>query len=325
MKKLIRSIAVVLLMSVMVLSFASCSIVSPFIGESGYFGIYSSVDLSSADSVIASINTNIPSNEAYSGYKVTYVYEHANKAEEYNYTTKYNLTAKINSAALVNEVFALFDLKIDYKQADGQYGVDADVNICIVRTGSGTMYSDYTVYAQVNGANYKATFDEMKDKLDQADNWRSDIENNEMKYALDTRDTNSSAYLEVVLEWIQVEYGDYLLSSGENPLIQATHDYNKGMFISLVQDAKVGSDKQYKVSTSGDDKFRASKSYSMKEQNFQEESDIVAFLKLNGDGTYTCKYTYDWMRKHPYEDRASTYERVLEPLSEAISRPSFAN
>lgn len=323
MKKLIKNALSLVLVGVMMLSFASCSFVSPYIGESGYFGIYKSVDLLSADSVITSIN-NKTVVENYGSYTVTYVYEHANKAEEYDYTQKYDLTAKINTAAQVNEVFALFNLNVDYKQANGQHSVDADINICIVRTSSGDMYSDYTVYAQVNGTSYKATFSQMKEKLDLADRYYSEVQNDSIKSALDTGNTNSSPYFELVLAWVETEYGDYIVSTGDNPLIQATHDYNKGMFIQLVSDAKNGSEKQYKVSTSGDDKFRASRSYSTNEQNFKEEMDVVAFLKLNDDGTYTSKYSYEWMKKHPYEDRESTYERVLEPLEGKITRPAFA-
>jgi hypothetical protein len=103
-----------------------------------------------------------------------------------------------------------------------------------------------------------------------------------------------------------------------------THDFNMGMIIDLISEAKTGSEDRYKVSMADKDAlYRVSKSYDMSMGGVKESLDEVCFLKLVDYNSYSSKMTYSYTRKTPYEDINSTYEKTVNPLSDLIEKPDF--
>ena len=141
MKKFIRLITTFVLVLVATLSLTAC-----FGGDGDYSASYKSTEITTqnTETISRDIKSRVLNNDSYSKYVSTYKYEYNSKI--YNYTTKYDLLMKVNGEAELGEAYAYMELKSFYEQEDGNYGRDLDLKYCIVKTGDGIMFSDYTVY-----------------------------------------------------------------------------------------------------------------------------------------------------------------------------------
>lgn len=324
MKRILKAGASLLITATLLLALSSCSVVSQFVGEKGYFGFYKTVDKENVQTEITDvINSNVLSDENNGAYNVSYKYESTSKmpGHDIDYSKSYEIEAQIDKQAAKNEVYAYFKFKSFYEQDDGECGVDATVYVCIIKTGDGDMFSDYTLYSKLENSDkaFSGSFEEVKEQIEEATEDCYEIDDGYMKNAFEVGETGSSEYADFVLTWINsvydIRFGETYL---ETTIGIVAHYYNKGKFLELVS-----SSSNVKFSAAGDNMFRVREKYDENEENYKEHKNVVSYLKINDDKTYQSKNEYEYERKTSMGETTISYETELTPRTEKISIPDF--
>ena len=316
MKKFIRLITTFILVLVSSLSLTAC-----FGGDGDYSASYKSTEITTqnTETISRDIKSRVLNNDSYSKYVSTYKYEYNSKI--YNYTTKYDLLMKVNGEAELGEAYAFMELKSFYEQEDGNYGRDLDLKYCIVKTGDGIMFSDYTVYLLLGGNTYSATFEEMHDKIEEEDIYLSGSRyDDEMSCAFDYELTQGG-YFETIIGYTMAIYGDDVVSTLDNPFIYCLHDLNKGSFIDALYSLDSSSKNKGFRLYSADNAYKLTRKYS--DKKFREDYDNASYIKIFEDGTYAYKYRGVYETGNPARAFKSNTEKELKPLNENIEVPTW--
>lgn len=323
MKLFLKMMLSCVLALVMLLSLVSCSLLGG--GDDGEFKADYEKQEITAEAVSAiksGLESKIAENGSYLKYAATYHYDLQNSGSGYVFNTKYDVTMQVNGDAAVGEVFAYIELNSFYSQPDGQAGRDVFVKFCIVRTGEGENYSDYKVFVNLDDQTYSATFDEMLQKLDEADVYVSGGNDNPMKLALDYESSNGD-YFEIITAYAAAASGKEIVSLLDNPFIYCLHEFNKNSFLNMLDglDQNSGS-KGYKLYTEGDNKVKVTRKY--EDKKFLEEHDNASYLWINEDGTYSYHCVDMFKTDNPAKAKVVNTEQLLNPLTGTIALPAWA-
>lgn len=320
MKKLLNRIILLATVLVMALSFTACDFdLSSIFGD----GNYSKKEITSesVSSIKSNITENTLNNLSYLKYESTYNYDY-NKSGEYVYNTKYDVNMKVNGSAVIGEVFALIEFKTFYSQPDGLHGRDKLVKFCIVRTSSGVNYSDYTVYMNIDGQTYSASYSGMINRIEAADLWVSNTGNYPMVEALDYEE-DQGAYFEVLYAYAEAVSGSQIVSTLDNPFIYCLHNFNKDNFIGILESLdEYSKNKGYSLYASKGNSYKI-KRY-LNDTKFLEKYDEESYLTINDDKTYSYKYEGFYETKNPARNFNYTTKNELKPFTAAIERPSWS-
>ncbi len=314
MKKLLKLATIITAILTCAISLVGCG------------GNFSKVDIT--DETLSNYNqivrNNTLSNSSYSNYEATYKYER--KAS--SYTTKYDVKMKVNGNAGIGEVFALIEFDTFYTQDDNQYGRDLLVKYAIVRSSNGAYYSDYKINMVLgeqatNENTFSVTFSEMVNALLDDGYWCS-TDNEYMTDILDEDDIFDS-YYNMLISFAELKFGDFIVSSGDNPLVNCSHAYNKDMFLETLNDLDSNSaNNGYTLHSSKDNAFKIKRKKNFSQYGITEEYKLESTLTIHEDKTYTYK-CYDYYKtNNPARLAEVTEEYELKPISGTIQKPAWA-
>ncbi|MBR6737361.1 MAG: hypothetical protein IKL82_03240 [Clostridia bacterium] len=270
------------------------------------------------------VRHNTLSNTSNTKYEATYKYD--KKGSSYN--TKYDVKMKVNGDAGIGEVFALIEFNTFYTQDDGNHGRDLLIQYAIVRSTSGNYYSNYKINMvlgkQSSSENtFSVTFSDMVDALIDDGYWCS----TESRYMTDILDDDDifDSYYNMLIAFAELKYGDYLVSSGDNPLVFCSHAYNKGGFLNTLNDLDSNSSNNgYSLYSSGDNAFRIKRKKTFSNYGITEEYKLESTITVHEDKTYTYK-SYDYYKtNNPARLAEVTKEHELKPITGTIEKPAWA-
>lgn len=326
MKKLLKLATSITAVLALVFSLTGC-----FLED---LGIGSSLKRQSINAeTITTLRENIQSttlpNSSNLKFEASYDYEY-NSTNQYVYTTKYEVDMKVNGEANVGEVFAYIEFDTEYSQQDGTHGRDLLIKYCIVRVGAGDSYNDYKVYMNLGGQTYSGTFYQIIATLEDIEENGSDLyfsgtrHNYDMLDVLDYSDNANfyDDYFGTLYDFATAMYGNYVVSTTDNPFIHCLHYFNLDGFIRTLNNLDENS-KGYTLYAS-DNAYRVKRSY-VDSRYFREEYKLDDKLTVHEDGTYTFESEYKYSTANPARAHQTEIEQELKPLTGTIQIPSWAN
>lgn len=327
MKKLLKIAISLTLVLATVFALASCSMFGgdDEVGEE-FKAKYKKQEITTDG--VAALKTNVVSKakgvDSYNKYVATYKYKYHHTGSDLVYDNEYDVMMKVNLEAAVGEALAYIEFKSVYSQPDGLHGRDFSAKYTIVRISEGTNYSDYKVFLNTADQTFGATFDEMIDKIDEADVYLSISDDNEPMKDAFSYEKNNGRYFEVLYAYTMAVTGKDIISTSDNPFIYCLHEFNKDSFTSVLGGLDANSAKKgYKLFTSGDNMIKITRN-SEDNQFFLEKHDNATYFRLYDDGTYAYRFAGTYLSENPARGFSSDTEQELKPLAEAIALPDWA-
>jgi hypothetical protein len=133
------------------------------------------------------------------------------------------------------------------------------------------------------------------------------------------------SYYNMLISFAELKYGDWLVSSGDNPLVNCSHEYNKDAFLNTLNDLDSSSaNNGYSLYTSGDNSFRIKRQKTFSQYGIKEEYKLESTITVHEDKTYTYKSSNYYKTNNPSRLAEVTKEYELKPITGSIEKPAWA-